>query len=76
MCGECCRHIDKIPQLSQYDIGNGTCRYLENNRCLIYENRPEICRIDKMYAKYYSDKLTLKEFYDLNVKACNILKHK
>ena len=29
-CGECCRHLDIIPSMASYDIGNGVCRYLLN----------------------------------------------
>lgn len=69
-CGLCCRNIDKIPQLKAFDTGNGTCRYLINNLCSIYENRPEICCVDLMYERYFSDKMTRDEFYKLNKKGC------
>ena len=49
-CGICCQHIDSIPQLKQFDSGNGRCVHLlENNLCEIYLDRPEICNVDKMY---------------------------
>ena len=48
-CGLCCRNIHKIPQLKEYDLGNGVCRYLtSNNLCSIYENRPDIYNSKKM----------------------------
>ena len=69
-CGECCRHIDRIPQLSAFDMGTGICIHLKNNLCEIYETRPEICRVDLMYEKYFSAQYTRDEFYTLNRIAC------
>lgn len=73
MCGGCCRNIDKVEELAEYNNGKGVCVYLSptTNSCLIYNRRPEICRIDKMYERHYKDALSLEEFYDLNKKACN-----
>lgn len=72
-CGECCKHIDLIPELACFDNGFGVCIYLESNRCSIYEKRPDICRVDIMYEKYYADKYSRKEFYQLNQNACKEL---
>ena len=75
-CGECCRHINNIPQLISFDIGNGVCRYLKDNICSIYDIRPEICQVDEMYNKYFSEQLSKEEFYVMNEKACkNLQKH-
>lgn len=75
-CGECCRHIDRIPQLAAFDMGNGTCMYLKANRCAIYSSRPEICRVDTMYDRYYSTQYTREEFYRINEEACKQIKAK
>ena len=73
MCGECCRHIDLIPQLSEFDDGTGTCIHLKNNLCDIYETRPDICRVDVMYEKTYSTIYSREDFYRLNEEACKQL---
>lgn len=73
-CGECCRHIDRIPQLASYDRGDGKCRYLEGNLCSIYKERPEICRVDMMYETHYRSQYTREEFYRLNALGCAALK--
>lgn len=73
-CGLCCRHIDKVPQLARFDLGNGTCKYLQNNLCSIYEKRPEICNVDLMYEKYFEDILSREDFYQLNYSGCIKLK--
>lgn len=75
-CGECCRHIDGIPQLIDFDNGFGICIYLKDNICTIYENRPEVCRVDVMYEKYYSQEYSCKEFYRLNEMVCEELKNR
>ena len=39
-CGICCKHIDSIPQLKDFDSGNGRCIHLlDNNLCEIYFER-------------------------------------
>lgn len=74
MCGECCRHIDRIHQLKLFDTGNGTCKYLKDSLCSIYENRPDICRVDYMYEKFFLLKMSLDEYYHLNAIGCVELK--
>ena len=73
-CGLCCRHIDKVPQLALFDLGNGVCKYLRDNLCSIYDDRPEICRVDYMYEKFFKNYMTLEDFYKLNEQGCEELK--
>lgn len=75
-CGECCRHINLIPQLSEFDRGDGICIHLSGNLCDIYEQRPEICRVDVMYQKYYSEQYSRDTFYRLNMEVCAKLQQK
>ena len=70
-CGECCRHIDLIPELIEFDDGTGVCKYLHGNLCSIYKNRPDICNVDVMYEKIFKTECTKEEFYELNHKVCN-----
>lgn len=70
-CGRCCIAKDEV-----FDRGDGYCKFLnEDNECSIYEDRPEFCRTDKVYEKYYKDKMTEEEYYELTRKACNKLKY-
>lgn len=75
-CGLCCMNLQKSEIYSYLDRGDGICRYFcEDTRlCKIYENRPEICNVDKMYIAYFSNDLTLDEYYEMNYNACKILK--
>jgi hypothetical protein len=50
----------------------GVCEKLgADNKCTVYENRPEICRTDKVYEKYFADRMTKFEYYKLNAEGCN-----
>ena len=74
-CGECCRHINYIPELKKFDSGNGACINLRDNLCTIYDNRPGICRVDIMYERTYKKMYTREEFYRLNKEVCKELKN-
>ena len=70
----CCRVIGNIPQLKQFDRGDGTCCHLTAaNLCDIYDDRPEVCRVDKMYS-HFKDLMTEDEYVDSIEESCRILK--
>lgn len=74
-CGICCEHINLIAELAEYDVGNGVCKYLTKEKlCAIYEHRPDICSVEKMYEKYYCDKISWEKYYRLNIEGCRRLK--
>lgn len=76
-CGLCCQHIEHIPELKMFDLGNGTCRYFNPKvGCVIYDDRPLVCKIDeyfKLVKSEFSSKLT---FYQANANVCNELQSK
>lgn len=74
-CGLCCQNISTVRELKEFDLGNGTCKYFDNvsNSCIIYETRPDICRIDKMYETKYKKYFTKENFYIENAQVCNSL---
>ena len=70
----CCRVIGNIPQLKQFDRGDGMCCHLTAaNLCDIYDDRPEVCRVDKMYS-HFKDLMTEGEYVDSIEESCRILK--
>lgn len=69
-CGACCRHIDRIPSLADFDPGTGVCIHLHGNLCDIYDTRPLVCRVDAMYDNYFHSFYTREEYYQLNLKGC------
>jgi Fe-S-cluster containining protein len=62
--------LDRVPALSEYDSGNGVCRYLKNNLCEIYDERPMICNVEEMYHLVFKDTMTESEFIAENLKVC------
>ena len=77
-CGLCCQNISNINELKEFDLGNGICRHFDiiENTCKIYSTRPDICRIDKMYAIKYKKLFSKKYFFLENAKVCNTLQAK
>lgn len=73
-CGLCCSHIAGIELYKDLDRGDGVCKYLKDNLCSIYNNRPLLCRIDESWKQFYSSEMTLECFYELNYKGCEKLK--
>jgi Fe-S-cluster containining protein len=75
-CGLCCRKLKGIPGLSEYDRGDGVCRYLENNLCKIYEKRPDICNVETMYRLFFRDAISKQDFFLVNMQCCEEYKSK
>ena len=83
-CGACCKrvgnleaHLVKDDQESMLYFPyswdeNGVCENLnlEDNSCKVYETRPTICNIDKMF-QFVQNGMSKKEFYDVNIFLCN-----
>ena len=76
-CGICCKHIDSIPQLKDFDSGNGRCIHLlDNILCEIYFERPDICNVERMYEIYFKESMSKEEYMRQNKLGCNELKQK
>jgi Fe-S-cluster containining protein len=69
-CGLCCRTLKFIPAAAVYHNGDGVCRYLKNDLCSIYENRPEICNVERMYDAYFRKIMDEKTFIRTNLIVC------
>lgn len=74
MCGECCRHLDRSDVYAELHRGDGVCKYLDGDKCSIYENRPLLCRVDECYEIFFKEHYTCEEYQELNFEACNLLK--
>ena len=73
-CGLCCKNINRIPDLKEFDSGNGVCIHLgEDNLCNIYLSRPDICNVDKMFDKIFKYYMTRSEYDYLNSEGCKAL---
>lgn len=76
-CGLCCQNISKIEQLKEFHSGDGVCKYyIINEGCSIYEHRPDVCRIDEGYIKFFSEIISHSDYYQKNADVCNQLQEK
>ena len=81
-------NIDKFPSWVQelvnefpydYDKRTGRCSQLaDDNTCMVYENRPDLCNIDKIYDRYHWNWPSRIDWYKQNNRQCNkmILYHR
>lgn len=72
-CGECCRHIHLVEGLRHLQT-NGVCKYLVNDQCSIYENRPDLCQYDALY-EMLKDQISLEDYDKLSVVYCEQLQN-
>ena len=74
-CGLCCRNVRNHELYRHLDRGDDVCRNLieTNNLCSIYQQRPPECQIDSMYDRFYSATMSQAAYYEINLKACNVL---
>ena len=72
-CGICCKLLKGIPQLAAFDRGDGVCIYLKGNLCSIYESRPDICNVEKMYV-FFKEQMSEEEYLQLMSNSCKVLK--
>lgn len=73
-CGACCRHLDMSPLYNELNRGDGVCKFLRENLCSIYENRPLLCRVDESYDAFFLETMSKDEYNRLNYEACDKLK--
>ena len=52
--------------LPEFDRGDGVCMYLKDNKCVIYNTRPAICR---------SENLSFKASDAMMAKACDKIRN-
>jgi Fe-S-cluster containining protein len=80
-CGICCTKVgealknkDKQDKPSQIELDNfpysvkedGSCEMLVEGKCKVYETRPTICNVEKMYDKHYSKEMTKNSLMKIN----------
>lgn len=74
-CGLCCQRVNLSLETRFLDRGDGICRHYDatSKGCIIYVERPDICRVDRQYLLTYSDHYTWNEFVAINISACSLL---
>ena len=75
-CGECCKHVNLVTSLLEFDRGDGICKYLRtNNKCSIYPIRPNVCNGKYVYEHYFSH-MEVKEFHNYIYGICKKIKER
>jgi len=72
-CGACCRNAGKMDG-AKHGLPikeDGSCANLINNMCSIYDDRPDICRVDKLHNKSIFQ--TKKQYFKQVTKICHDL---
>lgn len=74
-CGKCCRKVNMSEETIYLDRGDGICKNFDEktNLCLIYRQRPLICRVEDYYKKNLSKNIEWNEFVKINIKICEQL---
>lgn len=70
-CGLCCQALTEETLPSLY-TGSNSCRYFDydSRQCVIYENRPLICRVEESWKRTYRTVIDEKDFYLMNLECC------
>lgn len=74
-CGLCCQNVHLAEETQFLDRGDGICRHYDatSKLCSIYQERPDICRVDRMYAMRYQKEYAWETFVALNQQVCTAL---
>jgi Fe-S-cluster containining protein len=73
-CGCCCKRVGLIKLLLYeedfpFNVDeNGACEKLIDNKCSVYNDRPDVCSVYKMALK---SSIPIDEYYNLSIKICN-----
>jgi hypothetical protein len=71
-CGACCKNVSGLGL--PVKAGTAECIALgPDNECTVYEQRPILCRVDKIYDRMFSASMTEKDFFKMTADACNRL---
>ncbi len=74
-CGACCRNVHLAVETQHLDRGDGSCIHYDDTTqlCLIYDQRPAVCRVDVQFLEKFSHHMSWETFCDINLVACDLL---
>lgn len=71
-CGACCNRAWAVEDFPLPIREDGSCSMLtEDNKCSIYDTRPPVCIVSKMYKKHKTKGISRKQYYKINNELCN-----
>lgn len=75
-CGACCKLVpDQL--LEMYSLPrapNGGCGHLVDNKCSIYESRPDVCSVRTMWERNHRANYSWDEYCEMTEKICDTFK--
>ncbi len=71
-------NLNRSKLYSDLNRGDGICIHFNEKTklCNIYDTRPDICNVDKLYQLLFVKKMPISEYYQLNYQVCNKLKER
>jgi Fe-S-cluster containining protein len=75
-CGACCRLVPDV-LLEAYNLPKserGGCGYLVDNKCSIYESRPDVCSVRTMWEKNHRAIMSWDDYCAMTEKICDTFK--
>lgn len=82
-CGACCVFAYRTKGFPQDLLVPGgemglKCKHFVNGRCAVYNNRPDICNVNKQYYVHTKkgascEGMTKNQFFSLQTQACQVL---
>lgn len=75
-CGLCCKRVGIAADTAFLDRGDGVCKHYcdKTKLCLIYAERPLVCRVNDYYMRFLVEKMTWADYVGLNVEMCRLIK--
>lgn len=73
-CGCCCKRVGLVKKFLTEDefpfdvYENGACKMLVNNMCSVYDDRPDICKVEEMAKK---NNIPKEIYYKMAIDVCN-----
>jgi Fe-S-cluster containining protein len=67
-CGACCVMAGRLGLMPQGK--DGACVHLKNSECEIYDERPDVCRINVMQERSGID---MNAYHEITARICNAL---
>ncbi|MBY6031112.1 YkgJ family cysteine cluster protein [Halomonas sp. DP8Y7-1] len=74
-CGLCCQKVHLAAETRFLDRGDGVCRNYDQlgKVCSVYEQRPDICRVNLQFERTYAQQYSWEEFIEANLIVCELL---
>lgn len=67
-------YVKEVAEFPYNTTPDGACENLmADHSCKVYETRPDICHVDKTWAKHHAESITLVQYQFETAQLCNSL---